>query len=137
MVFFWNLGKWSIISRSQDCLWYEDVLIASRHRARKKVYDMPRLFIVTMQSPDHLQTLHCLWIKIKGVSFSQVQSQWNPNLINTDRFANLNTNKLWERQKQSSGSKNSGQRGVVKTESNKDNSAVLSSPAANIVHVKA
>ena len=113
----------------------EDGLIVSCHRAGKKVDDRPRLLIVTMESPDLAQTMHCYGSGRKFTTSSGSEIWCNPDLIKADRIANFNARKLQRERREQNGNRNSGNRAVVKTESTEDKSAVSTSPTTNIVDV--
>ena len=86
----------------------EDGLIVSCHRAGKKVDDRPRLLIVTMQSPDLAQTMHCYGSGRKFDTSSGNKIWCNPDLIKADRIANFNARKLQRERREQNGSRNNG-----------------------------
>ena len=85
-----------------------DGLIVSCHRAGKKVDDRPRLLIVTMQSPDLAQTMHCYGSGRKFDTSSGNKIWCNPDLIKADRIANFNARKLQRERREQNGSRNNG-----------------------------
>ena len=82
----------------------ENDFIVSCHRAGMKSGDKPRLLIVTMETPDLAQGLHCYGSGRKFIYGDKIEIWCNPDLIKADRVANYHARKLQrERREKNSG----------------------------------